>query len=724
METGINYDDYVLYVDDLSLEYTVGQRRVYALSHITFGIRENESIGIVGESGCGKSTLAMAISHILPQNTVVTSGRIYFKGEVIVDSSMGASYSLRSSRKTDRIEESLKMVRWKGISIVFQGALDSLNPLFTVGEQMSDIFVYRENLEKAKAEEKAKDLLKSVGLDEWVYGAFPHQLSGGMKQRVIIAMAISLHPSLVIADEPTTSLDVITQYRIIEELRKLRDRYSVSIMSISHDVAMVSNLSDRIMVMYAGRIVEKLPGIDFSRAQHPYTNLLVNSIPKITEDISHLEPITGAPPGLTDRITGCPFYERCSFRAEICREEGAENLKTISGSHEVACAVLPYRNHEERQLKKPATPVTIVKAVRQNPVIVTRGLSKSFNKRAGLRIKGNGKSNVVNAVTDANIVVNQGESVALVGETGSGKTTISRMIGLLETPSGGKITIMGTDVDYSNKKLIHDLRRSVQTIFQDPFQSINPRYTIFRAIAEPVLVNRLAGSYSELEEKVRNAMELAELTPVDDYMYKYPHQLSGGQRQRVSIARALIVNPKILIADEPISMLDVSLRAGILNLLKKLRDENGVTLFYITHDIASARYISDRIYVMYKGDIVESGSTEEIIRNPAHPYTIALILSSIGVQGNVSETLGENIFKQDNGENLPPCKFASRCFLAAQVCFQKAPENEETGIGHHVRCHYASQIWNIVKNNNAAFGLNIEKIRDDLKNLSDGESLH
>ncbi len=716
METGINYDDYVLYVDDLSLEYTVGQKRVYALSHITFGIRENESIGIVGESGCGKSTLAMAISHILPQNTVVTSGKVYFRGEVIVDSSRGASFTLRSSRKADKIEESLKMVRWKGISIVFQGALDSLNPLFTVGEQMSDIFVYRENMEKPMAEEKAKELLKSVGLDEWVYGAFPHQLSGGMKQRVIIAMAISLHPSLVIADEPTTSLDVITQYRIIEELRKLRDKYSVSIMSISHDVAMVSNLSDRIMVMYAGRIVEKLPGIDFSKAQHPYTNLLVNSIPKITEDIAHLEPITGAPPGLTEKIIGCPFYERCNFSAEICREEGSEILKRLSGSHEVACAVLPYRDNTAKLREKPADPIRIVKAVRQNPVIVTRALSKSFSKRVGLRIRDRGKSNIVNAVVDANIVVNQGESVALVGETGSGKTTISRMIGLLEPPSGGKVTIMGIDVDYSNRKQIHDLRKSVQTIFQDPFQSINPRYTIFRAIAEPVLINKLAENYKELEEKVRNAMEAAELTPVEDYLYKYPHQLSGGQRQRVSIARALVVDPKILIADEPISMLDVSLRAGILNLLKKLRDEKGVTLFYITHDIASARYISDRIYVMYKGDIVESGTTEEIIKNPTHPYTMALVLSSIGVRGNVSETLGENIFNQDQGDALPPCKFATRCFLAEEVCFQKAPENAETGIGHHVRCHFAPQLGSLMKNNTAAYGINMEKIRKELRN--------
>lgn len=711
MINGTNYSDYVLYVDDLSLEYTVGRKRVFALSHVTFGIRENESVGIVGESGCGKSTLAMAISHILPQNTVVTSGRIYFKGQIIVDSEKGASYSLRSTKRTDKIEESLKMVRWKGISIVFQGALDSLNPLFTVGEQISDIFLYRENMEKEKAWEKTKELLKSVGLDQWVFNAFPHQLSGGMKQRVVIAMALSLHPSLIIADEPTTSLDVITQYRIIEELRKLRKDFDVSILNISHDVAMVSNLSDRIMVMYAGRIVEKIPSTDFSVAQHPYTNLLINSIPKLTDDITQLEPIVGAPPGLTEPIMGCPFYDRCVYHTDLCREPGSEVLRKIANTHEAACLILPFREGNRGNDRREWKEIKVVKAVRQNPAIVTKDLTRIFQKGVGLRINTKSGKGTITAVDRANIIVNEGESVALVGETGSGKTTLSRMIGMLETPSNGSITIMGHDVDFKDKKLLKNLRQIVQTIFQDPFQSINPRFTIYRIIAEPLLINGMAKDEADLMDRVRAAMVLAELTPVDDYLYKYPHQLSGGQRQRVSIARALSMNPKILIADEPISMLDVSLRAGILNLLKKLRDETGTTLFYITHDIASARYISDRIYVLYKGEIIESGPAEDIIKRGSHPYTIALILSSIGVGGSISETLGENIFKQSNEDELPACKFAPRCPLATDICFSNSPEDSEVSIGHSVRCHYAAQIRKLVEEQSITSGINIARLK-------------
>ena len=715
MFNGINYEDYILYVDDLSLEYTIGRRRVYALSHVTFGIRENESIGIVGESGCGKSTLAMAISHILPQNTVVTSGRVYFKGEVIVDSDRGASYTLRTTRKSTKIEENLKVVRWKGISIVFQGALDSLNPLFTVGEQISDIYIYRENVQREKAVEMVRQLLDTVGLDSWVYDAYPHQLSGGMKQRVVIAMAISLHPALIIADEPTTSLDVITQYRIIEELRNLRKRFNVSILSISHDVSMVSNLSDRIMVMYAGRIVEKLPGVNFAIAQHPYTALLIDSIPKLTENIEQVEPITGAPPGLTEVIHGCPFVERCNYVEDSCRNDGSENLRAVSNSHEVACVVLPFKNGRNVLGRKVSSNINVVKAVKQNPVIITRNLTKRFAKRVGLRAGRGGKGPELTAVSGVNIVVNEGESVALVGETGSGKTTLSRIIGLLEVPSDGTLELLGGKVSFDDRKLVKNLRKGIQTIFQDPFQSLNPRFSIYQIISEPVRINKLAQTETEIYGIVRKAMMEAELTPISDYIDKYPHQLSGGQRQRVSIARALTMSPRILVADEPISMLDVSLRAGILNLLRKLRNEAGVTLFYITHDIASARYISDRIYVMYRGEIIESGTTEQIIREATHPYTIALILSSMGVQGSISESLGENIFTQTGDDALPACKFAPRCPLATELCRETRPVLSEVSIGHKVQCHYAVSINRSMASGSAGHAVNFAAVKSFIR---------
>ncbi len=714
MELDPSREDYVLYVDNLSVEYSVGKKRVFALSNVSFGIRENEAIGIVGESGCGKSTLALAIAHILPVNAAITSGKVVYRGQTIVDQDMGGSFSLRYKSRDRKIEESLKIVRWKGISIVFQGALDSMNPLFTVGDQLSDIFVYKEKETRENALRRSEELLKAMGLDPWVLNAFPHQLSGGMKQRVVIAMAISLKPSLIIADEPTTSLDVITQYRIIEELKRLRDTYKLSIISISHDVSLISNISDRIIVMYAGRVIEKIPQNSFEDAQHPYTYLLIESIPKIAEDVSDVLPIRGAPPGLTERTTGCPFYERCDYHTDLCLEDDAIQLRTSSGTHEVACIVLPLKNKTKNRMHQKRSDPFILGTVRARPVIVAKNLTKIFRKKTGIRELAIGDKSDIIAVQDVSLTVNEGESVALVGETGSGKTTLSRILGLLETPTSGTLEISGRIVDFSNSKTTKEFRKLVQTIFQDPFQSINPRFPVRYIVSEPLTVNHMADDEKDQESRVRIALQNAELTPVSDYIDKYPHQLSGGQRQRVSIARGLILNPKILIADEPISMLDVSLRAGILNLLRKLREQNGVTLFYITHDIASAKYISDRVYVLYKGQIVESGSTEEIIRYGSHPYTIALIISSMGIGGSVLEKLGNRIFEQVEEHNLPSCKFAPRCPFSRAKCFSEVPPTIDIAVDHLVRCHFAQDIYRFTRDNSISPELDFSKINESI----------
>lgn len=737
MELNPNLDDYVLYVDNLSIEYSIAGKKVYALSNVTFGVKENESLGIVGESGCGKSTLAMAVSHILPQNAKVTSGRVIYKGQTIVDENRGASFSLKYDRKERKIEEELKVVRWKGISIVFQGALDSLNPLFTVGQQLADIFIYKDSKtveaaaspgeERGSKKEKAipytkaealnlcSELLRAVGLDQWVLDAFPHQLSGGMKQRVIIAMAIALKPSLVIADEPTTSLDVITQYRIIEELKKLKDSYRLSILTISHDVSMVSHLSNKLMVMYAGRVIEKIPSNNFQETQHPYTYMLIESIPKITEDVSEVLPIRGAPPGLTSKIVGCPFYERCDFHADMCLDEDAKELRGLTGSHEVACVVLPLSAGKPSKRVSYDSAFNEVKIVRENPIVVVKDLTKVYQKKTGLReVRRGAKVEQVVASDKINLIVNTGESVALVGETGSGKTTLSRLLGLLEEPTSGELEIADEQIDLRNKKQIAKMRKVVQTIFQDPFQSINPRFSVKEVLKEPLVVNKMKLSDDEVEEILRKAMNEAELTPYEDYINKYPHQLSGGQRQRVSVARSLVLNPRILIADEPISMLDVSLRAGVLNLLRNLRKVHGVTLFYITHDIASAKYISDRIFVLYKGQMVESGTTDEIIKHGAHPYTIALVISSMGIEGKISDTLGERIFDQTEDVDLPMCKFAPRCPFAQAKCSEEVPPYVDVAVGHSVKCHFATEIYSKTSENNIEKSLNLSNLRGEI----------
>ena len=705
-----NYSEYVLYVENLSVVYTLKGKTVYALTDVTFGIRESEAIGIVGESGCGKSTLAMAISHILSQNSRVTSGKIYFRGKVIVDQESGASFTLRENSKSRKIEQKLKVIRWNGISIIFQGALDSLNPLLRIGEQISDIFVYKAGMTRDQARERSRELLSGVGLDLWVMDAFPHQLSGGMKQRVIIAMAIALRPGLIIADEPTTSLDVITQYRIVEEINRLRSAFKLSIINISHDISLVSHISDRIMVMYAGRIIEKLPSNNFGHSMHPYTHMLVESLPRLDREVSVISPIRGAPPSLTRIIPGCPFYERCDFHQDRCLAEDASDLRVISSGHEVACVVLPVMDKMEK--------VTSASAYIQDEytssgteVISIEHVSKIFAKKTGIREITTSKRSEIVALDDVSLIVSPGETVALVGETGSGKTTLSRIIGLLETPSSGTVKIMGDAVDFQNGKQLNKLRTTVQTIFQDPFQSINPLFSVKKAISEPLIINKLYRDQKEFMDVITSALADAELTPVEDYMEKYPHELSGGQRQRVSIARAMVMKPKILVADEPISMLDVSLRAGILNFMNKIVRTLGLTLFYITHDIASARYVSKKIYVLYRGTIVESGSTEDIIKYSAHPYTIALVLSSIGLSGLASETLGEKIFEATEQDQYPKCKFAPRCPLAVDRCFTEEPEKLDLGAGHYAKCHFAGDIYNYTRKIGIGNGLNMADLK-------------
>jgi peptide/nickel transport system ATP-binding protein len=685
-----DFENYVLYIDNLSIEYTIGPLRVYALSNFTLGIKENESIGIVGESGCGKSTLAMAIAHILPPNAKVTSGKIYFKGQIIVDADMGASFSLRHNSKERKVEEKLKLVRWKGISVIFQGALDSLNPLHKVGTQLADIFIFRESLSKEEANARSMDLLNSVGLDNYVFEMYPHQLSGGMKQRVVIAMAVSLRPALIIADEPTTSLDVITQYRIIEELMKLKTQYKVSLINISHDVSLISRLSDRLIVMYAGRMAEKLPSNSFKPARHPYTHMLVNSIPHLEGEISEIFPIEGAPPTLVERITGCPFYDRCNYRITACKDPDAVEMRPISSEHEVACVVLPVFAHVEASLRIQTGRINGVSSAEK--VIEAVNLSKVFQKKSGIMEKTEVGDNTIKAVDHVNLHVAKGEIVSLVGETGSGKTTLSRLLGLLETPTEGEIVIKGEPANLLSKAATRKFRQTVQTIFQDPFQSINPRFSIYDVISEPLKINRQKIGVESIESKVRKSMEEAELTPTDVYIDKYPHQISGGQKQRVSIARGLILNPEIIIADEPISMLDVSLRAGVLNLLGKLRSDFDISILYITHDIASARYLSDRIYVMYRGQIVESGVSEEVIRGSSHPYTISLVLASIGIQGEIKQKLGEKIFNQGESIMSNSCKFEPRCPFAEDICSETEPELSEITPGHFVKCHFAQSV--------------------------------
>ena len=695
MEAGS--DDCILSVDGLSVEYTLGGTRIAAVRDVSLRLRKGESIGIVGESGCGKSTLAFAITHLLPPNANITSGSVSFDGKVIVDTESGASFSLRKTRKVMAEERKLSTVRWSGISMIFQGALDSLNPLFKVGEQIDDIFVYRRQMEREAARTETLALLESVGLDPWVADMFPHQLSGGMKQRVIIAMAMSLHPLLVIADEPTTSLDVLTQHRIVGEIRKLQQKGETALINISHDISLISSLSERILVMYAGRVVEALPTNRFDDAQHPYTRLLVDSIPTIDKELRYIRPIRGYPPSLAQAFQGCPFLERCDFATDACREDSAVQLVETAPGHRVACPVLPFSRGGTTAGSMPSEEALLGKsAAKPSPeeiVIAARGLSRRYLKKTGIRESTRGKDAAVVAVDGIDIQLKSGESLAIVGETGSGKSTLSRVLAMLEPGSEGEVLVMGTAVDATRRRSVAPFRAVVQVVFQDPYQSLNPRHSVFEIISEPLQVNHVTRDKGEMAALANEALLKVGLTPPEDYLPKYPHQLRGGQRQRVSIARALVLHPKVLITDEPISMLDVSLRAGILNLLRQLKVQDGVSLLYITHDIGSARYVSDRIAVMYRGKIVEEGWTEDVIAQPSHPYTLALLLSSTGIEGDPVEVLGERIFEQAEKPPEAGCRFAPRCPFARARCFNEVPAFAAVGEGHQSLCHFAADVF-------------------------------
>lgn len=720
---------HVLYVEELGVQYTLGNRLITAVDDVTFGLRRGESYGIVGESGCGKSTLALAITHLLPPNSRITSGRIYFEGRVIADTESGASFSLRKMRKGAEEEKKLSTVRWSGISMIFQGALDSLNPLFRIGEQVDDIFIYKKGLDEKEARTRTVELLKSVGLESWVVDVFPHQLSGGMKQRVIIAMAISLNPLLVIADEPTTSLDVITQYRIIEEIKKLQRKHEIALINISHDISLISNLSERIMVMYAGRMVEKLPTGSFDGAQHPYTKLLVESIPKIDRRLHYIRPIKGYPPSLEQIFQGCPFLERCDFGRDVCKTEEATKSVKISEGHYVSCPVRPFSQMQETYTaakENETDPYADSKSVSKDAetVLEARGLTQRYLKRTGIRESHKGKNASVIAVDNIDVSLRAGESLAIVGETGSGKSTLSRILSMLETATEGEVRVLGKPVDASDRKTVIPLRTSVQVVFQDPYQSLNPRHSVFEIVSEPLVVNRITRNRSEMMTMVRDSLLKSGLTPPEDYMTKYPHQLSGGQRQRVSIARALVLHPRVLITDEPISMLDVSLRAGILNLLRRLKAEDGVSIVYITHDIGSARYVSDRVAVMYRGKIVEEGYTEDIIARPSHPYTMALLVSSMGIRGNLYQVLGERIFEQVESGRDSGCIFADRCPLVAERCFEEHPQFEQVENGHRCLCHFGNQLFSHVSEVRAGTEATLESRMKNLISEHEGSLEH
>ncbi|GIJ62741.1 ABC transporter ATP-binding protein [Virgisporangium aurantiacum] len=595
----------LLSVQNLSVTYTPRDHpAVRAVHDVSFTVDDDEFVGLLGESGCGKSTLGNAILRLLAPPARISGGTVEFGGRDI----------------TKLAQDELREMRWVDLSTVFQSSMNSLNPVIRVEDQFADTFDAHRDAPKTDPAE----LLRMVSLDPEVLKAFPHELSGGMKQRVALALALALRPKLVLLDEPTTGLDVVVQRSILNELRTLREQLGFAVIFISHDLGTVLELADRVMVMYGGELVENRPAAEMLRdPRHPYTRGLLGSYadPRLAE--VNVTYIPGRPPDLSREHRGCLFTPRCPYAEDQCRETHPELLENHGGL--VRC-------HVAQQERLPAArkggfstvdtaAVAVVEPVADAPVLAVENVSKTYRTRRGLR------TSTTEAVIDVSLKLFAGRVTALVGQSGSGKSTIARLVTGVERPTEGTVTFGETRVDRLRGRALRDYRRHVQMVFQDPFSALNPTRTVAYALSRP-LVNYRGLRGRAVRDRAAELLESVGLSPAAQFLDKLPHQLSGGQRQRVVTARALAPEPEILIADEPISMLDVSIRAEILELLGELARSRGLAMLYITHDLLSARLLADDVLVLNKGQLVESGPTLEVIRSAKDDYT-RLLLDSI-----------------------------------------------------------------------------------------------
>ena len=647
----------LLEVRELVVEYGFGDRAARAVDGVDFAIREGEVLGLAGESGCGKTTIANTVMQILRPPGRITGGSILFEGEDIVGKST----------------EEIRRYRWRNVSMVLQSAMNALNPVMRIGDQFVDAVQAHEKINKRRALARAGELLELVGIDARRVSSYPHQLSGGMRQRVVIAMALALEPELIILDEPTTALDVVVQREILQQVDALKRDFGFAVLFITHDLSLLLEFADRISIMYAGEIVETASADRLAaNPQHPYTQGLMRSFPPLRGPRVPLTGIPGSPPDLRDPPTGCRFHPRCPHcvpeQAELY--QAADN-RTSQAAHGRGGARGRVPSRSGGHGVTTAAPLEV------------RSLTKRFPLGGGVRRA------QVHAVDDVSFELRPGTITALVGESGSGKSTVARLLAHLSEPSAGEVLFEGNDVTHVRRRRdVLRYRSQVQIIFQDPFGSLNPVKTVRHHIERPLRIHHIVPS-RQVEQRVHELLRTVGLVPPEDVAAKYPHELSGGQRQRVAIARALAVEPKVVLADEPISMLDVSIRIGVLNLMAKLKEEQGIAFLYVTHDLASARYVADDILVMYAGQIVERGPIEDVLSAPLHPYT-RLLLDAVPDPTTKTDTQQIELRKGDTSAAVDPsegCRFRMRCPLAIEICSHTTPQLVEERPEHAARCH-------------------------------------
>jgi peptide/nickel transport system ATP-binding protein len=756
----------VLDIQDLSTHIKLTSSVVQAVGNVDLHVEAGETLGIVGESGCGKSMTGLSIMGLLPPGGSIVSGSIKLNERELV--------GLK--------DEQMRQVRGNEVAMIFQDPLTSLDPTKTIGYQVAEPVRLHRKASKAQALDRAVEVLSLVGLPrpKERLRDYPHQLSGGLRQRVMIAMALACEPKLLIADEPTTALDVTIQAQILALLRDLKDRLGMAMLLITHDMGVIAGHADRVNVMYAGRVVETAEVSQlFREMHHPYTQALLASIPQLKQDANKaLHAIPGLPPDLTHPPQGCRFAARCSRASDKCRTEepplagktyehrfacwhpvdGPLVLATIgeagpdaestglvaSDAESMAEAADDKAGYVTDAALADADPV-LVNAVPADPVLVNAVPAEPGSAEpkepepvlvaAGLEVTADGRLEVteraveaavtngdgaegtplldirnlvkeypitsgailqrkvaaVHAVSDVSFSVPAGTTFGLVGESGCGKTTIGKMIVALERPNSGAVTLGGVDMSKLRGGELRRKRRDLQLMFQDPHSSLDPRMRVGTIIGEPLAVQHL-GSRRAQRDRVFEL--LGEVGLPRNAVERYPHEFSGGQRQRIGLARALTLNPRLIVADEPVSALDVSIRAQVLNLMKRLQASHGLTYVVISHDMAVVKYMAERIGVMYLGKLVEAGSGRDIYERAAHPYTAGLIATIPLPEPDAERAKTGAAIKGELPSPVNPpsgCRFRTRCQFAQERCAAEEPKLRSFGPGHMAACHFPLQ---------------------------------
>jgi len=674
----------LLEIEDLRTHIRMRHSTVRAVDGVSLTVHQGETVGLVGESGCGKSLTALSVMRLLPPGGSIVGGSIRLAGRELATLP----------------EAAMRRVRGNEVAMVYQDPMTSLDPTMTIGDQIAEPVRTHRGVSRKEALDRAAEVLELVGMPKpgERLRAFPHQLSGGLRQRVMIAMALACEPKLIIADEPTTALDVTIQAQILALLDDLKERLGMGMLLITHDMGVIAGRASRVMVMYAGRVVEATDARTlFGDMRHPYTEALLESIPSVKGPSvtggrrGALYSIPGLPPDLSDPPACCRFSPRCRYAQERCREE--EPPLGGEPGHLFACffPVRPGGLRPRLGAAGPpdaASPPEAPEIPRGEPLLVLDHVVKEYPITRGILQRRVGS---VKAVSDISLQISRGETFGLVGESGCGKTTLGRLITALEAPDSGSVVFDGTDVSALRGDALRRKRRQFQLMFQDPYASLDPRMRVLSILREPLAAHHI-GTRAEQRALVRHL--LAEVGLADRSLGLYPHEFSGGQRQRIGLARALTLEPGLIVADEPVSALDVSIRAQVLNLMMRLQAERDLTYIIISHDLSVVRYLADRVGVMYLGKLVEVGPVEQVFEHPAHPYTAGLLAAIPEPDPAIAKASRPAVEGELPSAANPPsgCRFRTRCPRSADICAEVEPTARPFGVpGHTAACHFPLQ---------------------------------